>query len=67
MLELKDKKPSEKVDQSPKKSVDYQKYRILVTNAWNKELLKNNKNRNQQSQQVHNQTNQSIGREVHTL
>ena len=67
MLELKDKEPSEKVDQSPKKSVDYQKYRILVTNAWNKELLKNNKNRNQQSQQVHNQTNQSIGREVHTL
>ena len=67
MLELKDKEPSEKVDQSPKKSVDYQKYRILVTNAWNKELLKNNKNRNRQSQQVHNQTNQSIGREVHTL
>ncbi|PCE02312.1 hypothetical protein CKY11_02065 [Enterococcus hirae] len=67
MLELKDKEPSEKVDQSPKKSVDYQKYRILVTNAWNKKLLKNNKNRNRQSQQVHNQTNQSIGREVHTL
>lgn len=67
MLELKDKEPSKKVDQSPKKSVDYQKYRILVTNAWNKELLKNNKNRNRQSQQVHNQTNQSIGREVHTL
>ncbi|HGF7568664.1 TPA: hypothetical protein ACF39L_001209 [Enterococcus hirae] len=67
MLELKDKEHSEKVDQSQKKSVDYQKYRILVTNAWNKELLKNNKNRNRQSQQVHNQTNQSIGREVHTL
>ena len=67
MLELKDKEPSEKVDQSQKKSVDYQNPRILVTNAWNKELLKNNKNRNRQSQQVHNQTNQSIGREVHTL
>ncbi|MDU4895352.1 MAG: hypothetical protein E6X39_12890 [Enterococcus hirae] len=65
MLELKDKEPSEKVDQSQKKSVDYQNPRILVTNAWNKELLKNNKNSTQQSQQVHNQTNQSIGREVH--
>lgn len=67
MLELKDKEPSEKVDQSQKKSVDYQNPRILVTNAWNKELLKNNKNSTRQSQQVHNQTNQSIGREVHTL
>ncbi|VEE84196.1 hypothetical protein [Enterococcus hirae] len=65
MLELKDKEPSEKVDQSQKKSVDYQNPRILVTNAWNKELLKNNKNSTRQSQQVHNQTNQSIGREVH--
>lgn len=67
MLKLKDKEPSEKVDQSQKKSVDYQNPRILVTNAWNKELLKNNKNSTRQSQQVHNQTNQSIGREVHTL
>lgn len=67
MLELKDKEPSEKVDQPQKKSVDYQNPRILVTNAWNKELLKNNKNSTRQSQQVHNQTNQSIGREVHTL
>ncbi|WP_202607885.1 hypothetical protein [Enterococcus hirae] len=67
MLELKDKEPSEKVDKSQKKSVDYQNPRILVTNAWNKELLKNNKNSTRQSQQVHNQTNQSIGREVHTL
>lgn len=67
MLELKDKEPSEKVEQSPKKSVDYQNPRILVTNAWNKKLSKNNKNSTWQSQQVHNQTNQSIGREVRTL